>query len=154
MRNFERRHLQIAVAEGRIRLEEPPFEVTLERLLGGLCRAMGSKILELGVLAQSAQPCDVVAVFVSEEDGRDIFDACSTVSQPLLDFPPTETRIDQNPRFIGLQQGAISCAAATEKTKPKRHPTKEGFRLANDNEGLRFFPLFESRLRKSNCVAG
>ena len=63
----------------------------------------------------------MVAVFVRDQDRGQIFRSTADAGQPLADLTGAEAGVNQQPRFRGLDIGAISPGTASQNGNPARH---------------------------------
>jgi hypothetical protein len=62
----------------------------------------------------AAQAADVIAVFVRDENAVQTFRRAANAGQPLADLPRAEAGVNQQPRLVRFQVGAIAGGTAAQ----------------------------------------
>ncbi len=121
VRDGERVHQQIGDFEARAGFEQVAIEFGLQlkfkRLLGGAVAINR----DVQLLRNAGQAVNVVAVFVGDEDGGQIFRRATDAGEALADLARAEPGVHEHSGFISFDVSAIAAGTAAEDGKFDSH---------------------------------
>jgi hypothetical protein len=121
VRHGERVDLEIAETEARARFEDLPVGPVAEAGLHGAGGGLVGEDFQVGKFFQPGDAAGMVAMLVGEKDGVDALERFAGGGQQLAQLAQREAGVDQHPRLLGDEQGAVARTAAAENAKPHRH---------------------------------
>ena len=114
VRDGKRFHRDVAHVEAAPGAEEAEVQV---RVQGAFDFILGGAIAinrEAEFFRDADETGDVIAVFVGDEDGREIFRRPPDAREPLADLTRAEAAVHQHAGFIGFDVGSVAGGAAAE----------------------------------------
>ena len=125
MRHAERFHEQVADLERTARGKQSPGNADFFLPFGIGGDGFGGETIGVDGqgtrFAQDAEAADVIGVFVGEDDAADLIDVAVDEREAVGDLAPAEAGIDEKPRRVGFDQGAITGAATTQNRDVHPH---------------------------------
>lgn len=148
VRNGKGLHSDIANFKTRAVPEQPEFRRgasdTLHFLLG---RAVAID-RDAQFISERGQARDVVAVFVRDQDGCEIFRCAPDAGEPLANLAPAKPGIHQHARLVRLDVGAIAGRTAAQNGKVNWHyPTLRSGPKYGNVFAIGFRPVGAARSR-------
>jgi len=120
--NFSLRTLGAGVTVERGRFFAFPFR--LERPQRGVLRAAIAINRDVKFVREAEQAADVVAVFVREQNGGEIFRCAADRREPRADLARRKSRVHEDAHLGGFQVGAIAAGTAAEDGEFDGHELK------------------------------
>ena len=121
MRDGECVHHHVGDFKARARVEEPAVEFRLQlkfkRLLCGAVAVNG----DVEFLRDAGESLNMVGMFVSDENGGEVFRHTADGGEALADLARAEPGVHKYPRLSGFDVGAISARTAAEDGKFDGH---------------------------------
>ena len=121
VRNIKSLNGDITDFETSARFEETAIEPRLEGAFGFLLGCPVPIDGDAEFAGDSDEALDMVAMFVGDEDGVEIFGCSPDTGKSLTDLPGTEAGVDQDSGFRRLEIGAIAGGSASQDRELNSH---------------------------------
>lgn len=157
VRNVERIDPHVADVETLACFEHAALETDLQRpfdLIPGFTIAIDGDVELVGDAAESL---DVIAMFVSDEDGGEIFRRAADAGQPLAYLAGAQSGIDEDTHFVGFQVGTVAGGTAAKNRQMNGHgPTLVRLNRVGNDFSLNFSrgpPITVATIRMKAAVS-
>lgn len=154
MRNGEGLDRDVADLKRAPGYEEAEFRLHAEDALDFLHRRAIAVNRDAQFVRQSRQAGNVVAVLVRDKDGVQILRRPADAGEALADLPQAETGIDQHPRLVGFDVGAVAGRTAAENREFDGHAKTLKCSEWSGNEIERSFAFRPRRARFRSTEPG